>query len=132
MISGAAKNASPPIAAERKTAKELVWARRTNAPIRASQATELEKEFPAYLVDRWIGNSSKVRQDHYLVVAEDDYREAASRPVGLPGTIPGTSSSRKEPSRLSRKRGLLRKTRERLKQLVPSTGIEPVTSSSGG
>ena len=67
--------------------------------LRASRATELEKEFPAYLVDRWIGNSSKVRQDHYLVVAEDDYREAASRPVGLPGTIPGTSSSRKEPSR---------------------------------
>ena len=65
--------------------------------LRASRATELEKEFPAYLVDRWIGNSSKVRQDHYLVVAEDDYREAASRPVGLPGTIPGTSSSRKEP-----------------------------------
>ena len=58
--------------------------------LRASRATELEKEFPAYLVDRWIGNSSKVRQDHYLVVAEDDYREAASRPVGLPGTIPGT------------------------------------------
>jgi hypothetical protein len=67
--------------------------------LRASRATELEKEFPAYLVDRWIGNSSKVRQDHYLVVAEDDYREAASRPVGLPGTIPGTSSSPKESSR---------------------------------
>ncbi len=90
--------------------------------LRASRATELEKEFPAYLVDRWIGNSSKVRQDHYLVVAEDDYREAASRPVGLPGTIPGTSSSQQKASR--------RVTADRKTRFSPKNPVVAETSST--
>ena len=33
---------------------------------RSSRATELRKKFPEYLVNRWIGHTQKVAEDHYI------------------------------------------------------------------
>ncbi len=45
--------------------------------LRASRETELAQDFPIHVVCRWIGNSVKVAQKHYLQVTDADYEKAA-------------------------------------------------------
>ncbi len=49
--------------------------------MRASRQTELEETFPSHVVCRWMGNSVKVAQKHYLQVTEEHYGKAVQNPV---------------------------------------------------
>ncbi len=48
--------------------------------MRASRQTELEAQFPRHVVCAWMGNSSAVAEKSYLLVTEEDFRVATSRP----------------------------------------------------
>jgi len=94
--------------------------------LRASCETELVREHPIHVVCAWIGNSERVARRHYLQVTDADFEKATSNPkspmhadAGIgPHTETKTAVSPAFPSDTAEK--------------VPSTGIEPVTFSSGG
>lgn len=68
---------------------------------RASRQTELEQQFPTYVVCSWLGNTPTVAHKHYLTLTDDHFQEAVktvSKPGGLGGMhVPAVS--RKEPQR---------------------------------
>jgi hypothetical protein len=45
--------------------------------MRASRQTELQREFPLQVFCYWLGNSSRIAQQSYLLVTEDDFAKAA-------------------------------------------------------
>ncbi len=47
--------------------------------LRASRQTELEESFPTHVVCRWMGNSPKVAQKHYLQVTDDHFTKAQQK-----------------------------------------------------
>ena len=49
---------------------------------RASRQTELEEIFTSHVVNKWIGNSRRVAEKHYLQVTEDHFRKATSGAAG--------------------------------------------------
>lgn len=46
--------------------------------MRASRQTELERSYPTYKVCRWLGNSERIANDHYLMMTDDDFLEASA------------------------------------------------------
>jgi integrase len=44
--------------------------------MRASRSTEIFSKFGEYLESKWIGHSTKIACKHYLVVREEDYKQA--------------------------------------------------------
>lgn len=44
--------------------------------LRASCQTDLEQQFPSYVVCEWLGNSERVARAHYLQVTDDHFRRA--------------------------------------------------------
>ena len=46
--------------------------------LRASRQTELEQNYPTYVVCKWLGNTPNVARKHYLTVTEDHFRTAAT------------------------------------------------------
>ncbi|MFG0334764.1 MAG: tyrosine-type recombinase/integrase [Maioricimonas sp. JB049] len=44
---------------------------------RSSRQTELEQQFPTYVVCAWLGNTPKVAHSHYLTVTDDHFAAAA-------------------------------------------------------
>lgn len=46
--------------------------------MRASRQTELVEQFPLHVVCRWVGNSPKVADKHYLQILDDHYQRASS------------------------------------------------------
>ncbi len=102
--------------------------------LRASRETELLAAHPAHVVFSWIGHTAAVARSHYLQVTDADF-DRASEPVHFPAQIPaqsGAASGRLTPTDLRETREKTRVRRSREKSQVPSTGIEPVTFSSGG
>ncbi len=98
--------------------------------LRASRQTELASRYPLHLVALWIGNSQQVAQDHYLMPTDADYERASQAAVQIPVqsvTFPDSQerSGDRVPS-ITPKSGCYMGVQ------VPSTGIEPVTFSSGG
>ena len=51
---------------------------KTFANLRASRSDELDRTLPSHVVDSWMGHSSKVRRDRYLMVTEQDFADAAA------------------------------------------------------
>lgn len=50
--------------------------------LRASRQTDLMKAgFPQHVINKWIGNSRAVAEEHYLMVTEADYAKAVQNPV---------------------------------------------------
>ena len=47
--------------------------------LRASRQTELTDIFPAHVVAKWLGNSVKVANDHYLQVTDEHFALAAQK-----------------------------------------------------
>ena len=43
----------------------------------ASRQTDLQREFSLHVVCSWLGNSPRIAQQSYLLVAEDDFAKAA-------------------------------------------------------
>lgn len=48
--------------------------------LRASRQTELEQEFPSYVVCGWLGNSEQVARRHYLQITEEHFHRACQGP----------------------------------------------------
>ncbi|MFM8496955.1 MAG: tyrosine-type recombinase/integrase, partial [Planctomycetia bacterium] len=57
---------------------------KTFVNLRGSRSDELERDYPAHVVDAWMGNSSRVRRRHYLKVTDADFERAAGYPVRNP------------------------------------------------
>jgi len=51
---------------------------KTFVNLRASRSDELDRTLPSHVVDSWMGHSGKVRRDHYLMVTEQDFADAAA------------------------------------------------------
>jgi integrase len=49
--------------------------------MRASRQTELQEDFPTHVVCSWIGNSEAIAKESYLLVTEDHFSRAISRPL---------------------------------------------------
>ena len=98
--------------------------------LRASRRTELEKEHPQHLANNWLGHSGRVAEDHYLMPTEEDYRRASAIPGQNPGQSAAATGFQKESGVTDRSQTPYFPGRNNGQ--VPSTGIEPVTSSSGG
>ena len=60
--------------------------------MRASRQTELEETFPSHVVCRWMGNSVKVAQKHYLQTTEDHYKKATQNPTQQASASPRIAS----------------------------------------
>lgn len=45
--------------------------------LRSSRQTELEQEYPSYVVCAWMGNSQAIARKHYLQVTDDHFQRAA-------------------------------------------------------
>jgi hypothetical protein len=54
--------------------------------LRASRQTELTDIFPAHVVAKWLGNSVKVANDHYLQVTDEHFALAAQKSGAKSGT----------------------------------------------
>ncbi len=96
------------------------WPRLFNN-LRASRADELERTFPSHVVDKWIGNSAKIRRDHYLLTLESDFARAA----GYPAQNPAQSASGGGllgPSRRESGSRFSRETRENAAKQYPRQG----------
>jgi len=52
------------------------WKRLWKA-VRGTRETELERDFPLHVVTRWLGNTPKIAQKHYLQVTPEDFARAA-------------------------------------------------------
>jgi integrase len=91
--------------------------------LRASRETELEKAHPSYKVKAWMGNTQKVAEDHYLMLTDADYVDAAEEPVQktvLPAAVTnGQQPSTEKESAVSP--AFARDTADK----VPPRGVEP-------
>ena len=61
--------------------------------LRVSRLNELvrDRRFASHVVDAWVGNSEKVRREHYLLVTDADYQAAVSGAGEIPAQIPAHS-----------------------------------------
>jgi hypothetical protein len=77
-----------------KDAGIIPW-KKTFANLRVSRLNELvrDRRFASHVITAWVGNSEKVRRDHYLLVTEADYQAALTGPTGNPAQIPAHSGS---------------------------------------
>ena len=66
--------------------------------LRASRQTELENEFPTHVVCKWMGNSPKVAQKHYLQVLDEHFEKAVQNPVQQAAADPGNASHSASPA----------------------------------
>jgi integrase len=67
--------------------------------LRASRQTELEETFPTHVVCKWMGNSPKVAQKHYLQTTEDHFSKAVQNPVQQASATCSVGSQATEPKR---------------------------------
>jgi integrase len=57
------------------------------ANLRATRETELNEQYPAHVVCKWLGNSLEVAHRHYLQVTDEHYRRAAGGPDSAPEKV---------------------------------------------
>ena len=48
---------------------------------RSTRRTELQRQYPDHVINKWLGHSSAVAERHYLQVTKDDWNEGATRPT---------------------------------------------------
>lgn len=65
--------------------------------LRASRQTELCDDFPSHVVADWLGNTPGVADKHYLLVTEQHFQKASSKPqtAAQGGAIGGARQSKK-------------------------------------
>ena len=63
--------------------------------LRMTRSNEVYNRWGAFKESQWIGHSSRVRADHYLMITDDDFWEAAER-TELAGHSETVASSRKK------------------------------------
>ena len=57
--------------------------------LRSSRETELVREHPVHVVTKWLGNSPRIAEKHYLQITEDDFQWAIGKPEKDLGLILG-------------------------------------------
>ena len=67
--------------------------------LRSSRQTELEETFPSHVVCKWMGNSIKVAQKHYLQTTESHFSKAVQNPVQQAAATSSVGSQVAEPKR---------------------------------
>ena len=105
------------------------------ANLRSSRETELCQFFPVHMVCKWIGNTPRIAQQHYLQVTDEHFEQAAmilttgskkatQNPTQQPDVLPRTASRSKEESAFyGQKRGIATPDED----LMGRAGIEPAT-----
>lgn len=89
--------------------------------LRASRETELAQDFPIHVVCKWIGNSVKVAQKHYLQVTDADSEKATSNPTSHRPEDGGT------PRHAETKTAVPLAFANDTAVQIPPAGIEPAT-----
>ena len=100
--------------------------------LRSTRRPELQESFPDHVVNKWLGDSGKVAEKHYLQVTGDHWRKASElEMVGV-----STRSSISSPAEAITKTHKTTKPSELLgsdgagwliiPNLVTPTGVEPV------
>ncbi len=56
--------------------------------LRSSRETELTEQFPVHVVSRWLGNTPRVADKHYLQVTEQHFAEAIEKAAQNPAQLP--------------------------------------------
>ena len=105
--------------------------------LRSSRQTELEQDFPTYVVCKWLGNTPHIARKHYLTVTEEHYQSAAEN-GGQTGDKRGTQTPATSRTEAHEKTRTPEKVRENASfseivgilenARVAGTGFEPVTS----
>ena len=94
---------------------------KTFVNLRGSRSDELERNYPAHVVDAWMGNSSRVRRRHYLKVTDADFERAAGYPVRNP--VPSAAvAGHQQPSTLHGARKKTLDTRNDAQNQYPRQG----------
>ena len=94
---------------------------KTFTNLRGSCSDELEREYPAHVVDAWMGNSSRVRRRHYLKVTDADFDRAAGYPAHNPAHSAAFSGVQ-EPSTLHESREKTLDVQETAENQYPRQG----------
>jgi len=89
--------------------------------LRASRETELVRDFPIHVVCKWIGNSVRVAQKHYLQITDADFEKATSNPTSPMHAHGGTRRHAEQKTAVP-----LAFANDTAVQ-VPPAGIEPAT-----
>ena len=55
--------------------------------LRMTRSNEVYREFGAFAESQWIGHSSRVRADHYLMITDDDFHKASGWSTELGKTV---------------------------------------------
>jgi integrase len=92
---------------------------------RATRETELAETYPAHVACKWIGNSLRVANEHYLQVTEDHFKKAVHFPVQYDAAGGRTDS----PSDTQGDENPVKKAPNECRepQLVGPVGFEPTT-----
>lgn len=61
--------------------------------LRASRRTELSRQFPAHIVNAWMGHSEAVAQAHYLMATDEDFLRAATGQTALQNPLQPAAKS---------------------------------------
>ncbi len=101
------------------------------ANLRSSRETELCQNFPVHVVCKWIGNTPRIAQQHYLQVTDADFaqavaggEEAAQKAAQQTAAKPCTASRQAEEPAIC---GELRGDAAPNENLMGRAGIEPAT-----
>ena len=70
-------NVNPQLGRIIKRAGLKVWPKRWQN-LRATRATELEREFPSHVVTGWCGHTERIAEQHYWMTTEDDFKRAST------------------------------------------------------
>ena len=63
----------------RDTANLGVTSRQLFINCRSTRRTELQRQYPNHVINKWLGHSSAVAERHYLQVTKDDWADGATR-----------------------------------------------------
>ena len=108
-----------------------IWPKRWQN-LRATRATELEREFPSHVVTGWCGHTERIAKQHYWMTTEQDFQKAAE--LSFCSQNPRESSRTGPQSRLLGHKkspefpGFARGCRPLREHPMEDNGLEPMTS----
>ena len=94
--------------------------------LRGSRETELARDYPLHVACKWLGNSPKVAQKHYLQLVQEDFDKATQKATHQ---VPDSSCTEQHAAPVTVVSAAFT---EETQKPIPSTGIEPVTFNFGG
>lgn len=89
-------NVKPQLGRIAKNAGVSIWLKRWQN-LRATRATELEREFPSHVVTGWCGHTERIARQHYWMTTETDFEKAATLKSVAPVSQQGSETGGNEP-----------------------------------